>query len=150
MFFLRLYRKKLREINSECDYKIKCFESESSDYIKNSVCPAYQDHNFVSAKECERAGLGVMDLVTGKTEVALPIRNQRQDVHNDRIYDLELKKLEAECERDNRECKNKCSDQNKDCLEEKEKTGGYCSSSFKFRCNAKCDRDRDSCFSDLQ
>ena len=86
-------QKNLREIYSLCDYKEDCFKERATEQINQVLCPKYQEYNFVSEKECQRAGQGVIDLVLGKTELAVPIRNTAQDAHNDRMYELEKQRV---------------------------------------------------------
>ncbi len=98
VFFEQL-QKNIRKINSDCNFETKCFEDNSKQYFEKQVCPDFEKHNFVSEKECIRAGQSVMDLVSGKTEFAVPIRDTAQDAHNNRMYELEQKRLEYERER---------------------------------------------------
>lgn len=93
-------QKNFRKIYSDCSYEKDCFEDRATDHLELDLCPMYQDYKFVSKTECERAGQSVMDLVLGKTELAVPIRNKRQDAHNDRMYELERERLELEKQRD--------------------------------------------------
>ena len=93
LVFFNQAQKDLRAINSDCDFDRDCFETEALYHIIDKLCPSYQDYNFISEKECNRAGDKVMDLVLGKIEPSIPIRNTNQDWHNDRMYELEKEKL---------------------------------------------------------
>lgn len=86
-------QKSLRKIYSDCEYDKDCFNENSETHIKNDFCPKYKEYNFVSESECNRAGQGVRDLVSGENELAVPIRNTAQDSHNNRMYELEKEKL---------------------------------------------------------
>ena len=78
----------LRIIWSDCDFKKECFKKRALDHLQNDLCPFYQDYNFVSEKECNRAGSGVMDLILGNTELAVPSR----------MYELEKEALKQRTE----------------------------------------------------
>ena len=86
----------LREIYSLCDYKEDCFREKATEQINEVLCLKYQEYNFVSEKECQRAGQSMIDLTLGKTELAIPIRNTTQDAHNDRMYELEKERIEQD------------------------------------------------------
>ena len=90
-------QKNLRKIYSDCSYEKECFETNAFKHIESVLCPLYEDYNFVSKSECERAGQNVMDLVIGNKELAIPIRNTAQDAHNERMYDLERGDRVEEC-----------------------------------------------------
>ena len=66
--FFEQAQKSLRKILSDCNYERECFEENATNHIKTGFCPKYEEYNFVSASECERAGQGIMDLILGKTE----------------------------------------------------------------------------------
>ena len=95
LVFFNQAQKDLRAINSDCDFDRDCFETEALYHIIDKLCPSYQDYNFISEKECNRAGDQIMDLVLGKIEPSIPIRNTNQDRHNDRIYELEKEKIDV-------------------------------------------------------
>ena len=101
--FFEKVQKDLRLLNSDCEYKKECFESNGTKHFKEKLCPDFKKYNFVTEKECMRAGKGLMDLVSGKTELAVPIRDKAQQAHNDRMYELEKEKLEIERDRADRE-----------------------------------------------
>ena len=82
-----------RKINSDCEYKADCFQRNSEKHLKEELCPNYERFNFVSESECNRAGKEVINLVSGKTELAVPVRNTAQDAHNNRMYELEKERL---------------------------------------------------------
>ena len=91
--FFESAQRDLRLVNSQCNYETECFEREGLAHIERQFCPQYEDHNFVSETKCMKAGQGVIDLMTGKKSLAVPIRNPTQDSHNDRMYS-EIEKAE--------------------------------------------------------
>ena len=93
IIFFDQAQKNLRKIYSDCEYDKDCFQKNSETHIKNDFCPKYKEYNFVSESECNRAGKGVRDLVSGEKEISVPIRNTAQEAHNDRMYELEKEKL---------------------------------------------------------
>ena len=99
-------QKDLRKVFSDCNFERDCFEDKASDHIRDNLCIDYQQYQFVSDKECNRAGQGVMDLILGDVEIAVPIRNTAQNKHNDRMYELEKRRLaNEERDREDREAR---------------------------------------------
>ena len=96
IYFYEQAQKNLRLVYSQCEYKKECFQERGMEHIKEGFCPRFSEYKFVSETECHRAGQGIMDLVSGKTHVAVPVNNPTQNAHNDRMYDLERQRLELE------------------------------------------------------
>ena len=89
-------QKNLRKIFSDCEYDQDCFQGKAKIHIEDDLCPKYEDYKFVSEKECKRAGEEVIALVLGNKELAVPIRNTKQDAHNDRMYELDQNRYERD------------------------------------------------------
>ena len=103
VYFYEQAQKNLRLVYSQCEYKTECFQEDGMKHIKEDFCPRFKEYKFVSETECHRAGQGVLDLVSGKTHIAVPVNNPTQNAHNDRMYELEKERLELEKERAERE-----------------------------------------------
>ena len=92
--FYEQAQKNLRLVYSRCEYKKECFQKEGMEHIKADFCPKFAEYKFVSETECHRAGQGIMDLVSGKTHIAVPVNNPTQNAHNKQMLEVEKQKLE--------------------------------------------------------
>ena len=122
VYFYEQAQKNLRLVYSQCEYKTECFQEDGMKHIKEDFCPRFKEYKFVSETECHRAGQGVLDLVSGKTHIAVPVNNPNQNAHNEQMLEIEKQRLELEKERAEREeRKEERRDEREDFEEENER-----------------------------
>ena len=97
--FYEQAQKNLRTVYSNCKYEKECFQERGMEHIKEGFCPRFAEYKFVSETECHRAGQGVLDLVSGKTHIAVPVNNPNQNAQNEELIELEKQRLEEERKR---------------------------------------------------
>ena len=142
--FYEQAQKKLRLVYSQCEYKTECFQEDGMKHIKEDFCPRFKEYKFVSETECHRAGQGVLDLVSGKTHIAVPVNNPTQNAHNEQMLEVEKERLELEKRRDEREerkeeiAEERREDADDQCHRESERCGVRC-------CERECQGTFDNC-----
>ena len=59
--------------------KKNCFKDKAKIYLQDQFCLNYKDYNFVSAIECERAGLALADQIINAEKLLLTTQDERAE-----------------------------------------------------------------------